>query len=147
MLAFAVVPGEIGRVTRRSVPRAPYSLEPTDFPLPGLAAMAGRAPLGGPRELALACFVVCRMVDAVMADRTLSAEQRRARAQGTRHWLGAAAIPASARTALAKLADAVVGGDGAQLSDALAGVIAVTASRLDPAARLELGRLAQGIAE
>ena len=138
---------KIARVSSRSVPRAPYSLAPTDFPLPALATMAGRAPLGGPRELALACFVVCRMVEAVMADRSLSGEQRKARAQGARHWLGAAAIPAAARTALARLADAVVSSDRAQLAEALSGVIAVTANRLDPAARLEIGRLAQGIAE
>jgi hypothetical protein len=108
--------------------------------------MAGRAPLGGPRELALACFVVCRMVN-VVAPATLTPEQRKSRALGARQWLGAAAIPAPARAALVKLADAVVGGEAASVRDALGGVIAVTANRLDPGARLELGRLAQGIAE
>jgi len=145
-LARSDVARQIGRVPSRSVPRAPYSLAPTDFPLPALAAMAGRAPLGGPRELALACFVVCRMVD-VAAWSALTLEQRKSRAQGTRTWLGSAAIPAPARTALAKLADALVTREPAPVSDALGAVIAVTASRLDPGARLELGRLAQGIAE
>jgi hypothetical protein len=129
------------------MPRAPYSLAPTDFPLPALATMAGRAPLGGPRELALACYVVCRTVDGVSPDRALTAEQRKSRAQGARHWLGAAAIPAPARAALAKLADALATSDATSISDALAGVIAVTANKLDPGALSELGRLAQGIAE
>src|SRR5262245_59136284 len=81
-------------------PRAPYALEPIAFPLPALATMAGRASLGGPREVALACFLVGRMVADMTADAApLTAEQRRQRAQGARHWLGSMAIPAPIRAA------------------------------------------------
>lgn len=110
--------------------------------------MSGHAPLGGPRELALACFVVCRLVaDARQPGLQLSAEQRRARAQGTKHWLASATIPAPVRSALGKVAEAVAAGKNGEIEDALRSVIIVTATRLDSSARLELARLAQGIAQ
>lgn len=133
-------------------PRAPYALEPTTFPFPALATMAGRAPLGGPRELALACFLVARIVgDAASrheppVDHLLSPEQRVARSQGVKHWLGAATLPAAVRNALSRLADAAANDDRSALKSAVDSVIAVTANQLDSAARLELARLAQAIA-
>ena len=131
-----------------SAARAPYSLEPTAFSFPALAAMAGRSPLGGPRELALACVVVCRMVrDTTLLGTELSEEQRGHRSQGAKHWLGAAAIQAPVRLVLSKLADAAAEGDLLAIRAALDGVMTVTANSLDPGARLELARLAQAIAE
>jgi hypothetical protein len=128
--------------------RAPYSLEPTAFSFPALAAMGGRSPLGGPRELALACLVVCRLVrDAAEMGAELSEEQRRHRSLGAKHWLGAAAIQAPVRTALSRVADAVAAGDFRAVRAALDGVMTVTANSLDQGARLELARLAQAIAE
>lgn len=131
-------------------PRAPYALEPTIFPFPALATMAGRAPLGGPREIALACFLVGRIVrDATSAAGALSPEQKSVRALGAKHWLGSAAIPTPVRSALAQLAEstALHGGDRTAIKAALDSVMTVTANHLDSAARLELGRLAQAIAE
>lgn len=131
-----------------TAPRAPYALEPTSFPLPVLAASIGRAPLGGPREVAIACFLVGRLVrDAAESADLLTAEQRRARAQGARHWLGAAALPAGVRNALVRLADSTVSMDSNAVRAALESVMTVTANQLDPAARLELGRLAQAVVE
>src|SRR5262245_13931457 len=125
-----------------SAPRAPYSLEPATFPLPALAASLGRAPLGGPREVALACFLVGRLVrDSAGPGGLLTNEQRRSRALGARHWLGAAALPGAVRTALARLADSTVTGDSNAMRAALESVMTVTANQLDPGARLELGRL------
>lgn len=110
--------------------------------------MAGRAPLGGPREIALACLLVGRIVvDAVSTNGLLSIEQKRQRAQGARQWLGAAAIPSPVRVALSRLAEASCQDDRIAIRAALDSVMAVTASQLDPPARLELGRLAQAIAE
>jgi len=128
-------------------PRAPYSLEPTAFPFPALATMAGRAPLGGPREIALACFLVGRIVnESTSVDGPLSPEQKNARTLGAKHWLGAAAIPTPVRTALARLAECSAADDRGATKAALDSVMTVTASHLDSAARLELGRLAQTIA-
>jgi hypothetical protein len=128
-------------------PRAPYALEPVPFPFPALAALAGRAGMGGPREVALACLVVARLV-AESCGRTaaLSDDQRQERALGARQWLSSAAVPAGVRSALVRLADASGGADRAVMGAALDSVIAVTANHLDPAARLELARLAQAVA-
>lgn len=128
-------------------PRAPYSLEPIAFPFPALAAMAGHAALGGPREIALACFLVARITrDAASGRSGLAREQRRERAQGAKHWLGSASIPGPIRTALVRLAEATAGEDRSAIKAALDSVMTVTANQLDPAARLELSRLAQAIA-
>lgn len=131
-----------------NAPRAPYALEPTAFPFPALATMAGRAPLGGPREIVLACFLVARLVkEARTTAGVLTADQKRSRADDAKHWLGSAAIPGSIRTSLTRLADSSAGDDRHATLAALDSVMIVTANHLDPAARLELGRLAQAIAE
>lgn len=137
---IAVVPPHPG------LPRAPYALEPTPFPFPALAALAGRAALGGPREVALACLVAGRLVRDSGNGDGLTGDQRKVRAQRTRQWLGSAAIPQPVRTPLVRLVDAAGAGDAQALRAALQAVMTVTANHLDPAARLELERLAQAIA-
>lgn len=127
-------------------PRAPYALAPTVFPFPALAALAGRASLGGPREVALACLVAGRLVVDSTAENGLTAEQRKVRAQRTRQWLGSAALPQPVRTSLVRLVEATAGEDRTTVKGALDAVMTVTANHLDQAARLELERLAQAIA-
>jgi hypothetical protein len=127
-------------------PRAPYSLEPTAFPFPALASLAGRAPLGGQREIVLACLLVARVVaDASDPNAPLTLDQRRARAKEVADWLVATTIPGQVKTALARLAEGTSSDDRANLSSALGSVMMVTAGHLDPAARLELDRLAQAV--
>lgn len=129
-----------------SAPRAPYALESVVFPLPALATMAGRAPLGGPREIALACFLVARMVvDAALASSMLSADQKDSRAQAAKHWLGSAALPVQVRSALFRLAESTAADDRNAIKAALDSVMTVTANHLDSGARLDLGLLAQAI--
>lgn len=135
-------------IAAASSPRPPYGLEPTTFPFPALATMAGRAPLGGPREIALACFLVARIVgDASSRRQLLSREQRQVRAQGVKHWLGSATLPTPVRNALSRLAESTATDDAGAMKGPLDSVMAVTANQLDPGPRLELGRLAQAIAE
>ena len=126
-------------------PRAPYSLEPTSFPLPALAALAGRAPLGGQRETALACFVVGRLIASASSSTATGTEQGRERLQGVKHWLGSAALAPNLRQALARAAECASEGDKTGVKSALDSVMTVTANQLDPAARLELARLSQAI--
>jgi hypothetical protein len=110
--------------------------------------MAGRAPLGGPREIALSCFLVGRIVlDSTAAAGALSPEQKNVRALGAKHWLGSAALPTPVRSALTRLVESTTLGDRSAIKTALDSVMTVTANHLDSAARLELGRLAQAIAE
>jgi hypothetical protein len=133
-------------VTIARAPRAPFALEPTPFPFPNLASLAGRAGMGGPREVALACLVVGRLVAETCAPGSiLTADQRRTRAHSARQWLAAAALAAGMRAALGRLADATTDGDPDALKDALESVITVTASQLEQGSRLELARLAQAI--
>jgi len=47
----------------------PYALAPTSFRFPALAALAGRAPLGGQREVVLAAYVVARLAHDTLAER------------------------------------------------------------------------------
>ena len=146
-LAARDIAEQIGRVTATTdAPRAPYALEPTAFPFPALANLAGRAPLGGQREIVLACLLVARVVaDATNGHRLLSVEQKRARAKEVSDWLAATSIPANVRGALARLAEGTSDEDPARCAAALDSVMMVTANHLDPAARLELGRLAQAV--
>jgi hypothetical protein len=139
----------IGRVstTTLSSARAPYSLEPCTFAFPALASLAGRAPLGGPRELALACILASRILrDTLAVDALLTPEQLQNRIQGAKHWLGSAAIQAPAKTALARLVEASSTGDRSTIRASFDVVMTVTANQLDQGARLELVRLAQAIA-
>jgi hypothetical protein len=130
------------------VARAPYSLRPVVFPLPALGASAARAALGGPRETALACLLVGRLVaELVEPELALSPELRKSRAQGARQWLSATTLTPPVRTALTRLADACVAEPRGAVSQALESVMTVTANQLDPTARLELGRLSQALAE
>lgn len=130
-----------------TAPRAPYSLEPNAFSFPALASLAGRAPLGGPRELALACLLAARIVrDAETAGESLSHDQLQQRVVMAKNWLGTAAIQSQSRAALARLLDACARDDATALRAALDAVITVTAIQLDQGARLELGRLAQAVA-
>ena len=127
-------------------PRAPYSLEPAAFPLPALANLAGRAPLGGAREIVMACFLVARaVIDATSPETPLTPEQSRARAKGIGGWLAATTLSGNVKAPLARLAEAIGEDDGGAMAAAFESVILVTAIHLDPAARLELGRLAQAI--
>jgi hypothetical protein len=123
-------------------------LEPNAFPLPALAGSIGRAPLGGPREVALACFLVARLVHAATASGgLLTGDQRRSRAQGAKQWLASAALPGGIRTSLTRLAESTVAMDSNAVRAALESVMTVTANQLDSGARLELGRLAQAVVE
>ena len=98
--------------------------------------------------MALACFLVARIVSqrvSASLNGALSTDQWTERAQGVKQWLGGATIPLPLRNALGRAVDASAG-DPAALKGSLDSVMAVTANQLDPAARLELGRLAQAVA-
>lgn len=139
----------IGRVSTTTLPtpRAPYSLEPCTFAFPALASLAGRAPLGGPRELALACFLASRILrDSLTASDLLTTEQLQHRIQSAKHWLGSAAIQAPAKAALVRLIEASSTRDRSTIRASFELVMTVTANQLDQGARLELVRLAQAIA-
>lgn len=114
----------------------------TPFRFPALASLAGRAPLGGDREVALATYLAARLAHDALVDHGISQPVRAERAVHAKSWLATLSLPASIRPALARLMDAS-GGDAKAVSAALRTVIGATASRLDPPARTELHRLAE----
>ena len=122
----------------------PYSVTPPRFRFRALATLAGRAPLGGAREVALATYVVARLVDDAAPAHALPEETRVARANAARSGLAGMALPSAVRPALTRLVDAS-GGDALGLRPALRIVITITADYLDTAAISDLEKLAQAL--
>jgi hypothetical protein len=121
--------------------RAPYAVEPTEFRFPALAAAAGRAPLGGARETALAVFLAARLVDDAIQPTALPVALRAQRAVAARNWIASVALSAPVRRAVLRLVDASEAETAAgneSLPAAVQGVTSVTANLLAPAAHLEL---------
>jgi hypothetical protein len=124
----------------------PYALATPVFAFRSLAALAGRAPLGGPRETALATLIAARLVAGVTEPFPLLQPLRKARADAAKLWLSSVALPVPVRTAVVRLIDASVGEDRRVVAQALAKVTDVTAPQLDRGARSELERLASRLA-
>ncbi len=111
------------------------------FRFPALATLAGRRPLGGDREVALAAFVCAHLVAGAASPVALGAEVRARRAAGARAWLAACTLPAPARAAFARVIDAAAQDDPATLRSALRGVLDVVGRTLDGPARSEVEAL------
>ena len=125
----------------------PYALPAPVFRFRHLAALAGRAPIGGAREVALACFVAARLVhDCCDPLLDLDDEHRAARYSGAKAWLGTIAIPAPVRTPVAKLAEASANGRADTMAPLVSALARAADSFLDPAARAELDALAASLA-
>jgi hypothetical protein len=125
----------------------PYALPAPAFRFRNLAALAGRAPIGGAREVALACFVAARLVnDCCDPLLDLDGEARAARCAGAKGWLGTIAIPGPVRTPVTKLADASANGHAEGMASLVTALARAADSFLDPAARAELDALATTLA-
>jgi hypothetical protein len=122
----------------------PHSLEATAFRFPGLASFAGRAPLGGRREVALATYVAARLAHDTLVQRGISQPTRVERAAQARTWLANIALPVAVRPALGRLIDASAT-DAIHAAAAVRAVIGVTASYLEAASNSELDQLAKSL--
>lgn len=127
-------------------PFLPYALATTSFPFRHLAALAGRTPIGGAREVALGCFMAARLA----AERGPSApelteEARQARAAAAKSWLGALTLPAAVRTPLTKCIESSARGTVAAVARDVAAMSAACANYLDAGSRAELDALARGL--
>lgn len=122
----------------------PYAVAPTEFRFPALAALAGRAALGGQREVALATYMAARLVHDLLPDHELDAMVRGERAAAAKNWLSTVTLPAQVRPTLVRLIEA---SNASRTTSAAAvrAVIAATGTQLDKAARLELERLAEAL--
>ena len=119
----------------------PYALTPVVFRFRALTTLAGRLPLGGERELAMAVLMGARLADGCTVRESLSPELRKVRGQGARHWLGTLTLPATARTAAQLVADASGGESREGVATALDRLVTLAAQVLDAPSRAELTQL------
>ena len=126
-------------LTVRALP--PYALDAPEFRFRALAALAGRASLGGARELVLATLLGARLVDGMIGTHPLSTPLRRLRTAGARSWLSALTLPAAARATMARLLEVTASDDRRALADAWEAVVSIAAPALDVPSRVELRRL------
>jgi hypothetical protein len=125
----------------------PYALSAPVFRFRNLAALAGRAPIGGAREVALACFVAARLVsDSCDPALDIDEESRAARCAGAKGWLGTIAIPSPVRTPVAKLAEASALANPAVMAPLVTALARAAESFLDAPSRSELDLLATRVA-
>ncbi len=127
------------------MPNPPYAVPATSFRFAALATLAGKAPLGGRREVALAVYLAARLADDTLPDRGVSPEARTERATHAKSWLSSMALAVPVRSALARLIEATASGPGAAAT-ALPAVISATGSHLDASARAELDHLTASLA-
>lgn len=120
----------------------PYRIAPVRFPFPALAALAGRLPLGGGREIALAVLSCVRLAAGATAPYSFAVPERSARAAGARVWLASMALPVPIRTALTRCIDASTGAP-AGIAASLRALIAATADTLDGPSIVEIEQLVQ----
>jgi hypothetical protein len=115
----------------------PFAVAPNRFPFRALAARAGRAPLGGEREVAMAALMVARLACDALGGRAATPKQRAERAAAAKGWLASIAVPARARPALARAVEAS-GRDPDAIAPAMDEVARVVAQWLDVACVAEL---------
>jgi hypothetical protein len=120
----------------------PYAIAAPTFRFRHLASLAGRAPIGGAREVALACFVAARL--AVESGGSLDADPdaRVARATAARTWLGTLSLPPTVRTPLLRCAELSGEGAAAAMGREVTVLATAAATFLDAPSRGELDALA-----
>jgi hypothetical protein len=127
-------------------PLPPYALPAPTFPFPHLAGLAGRAPIGGAREVALACFVAARLAADYGTPLVDAADPARAaRAAGAKGWLGTLALPTEVRGPLIRCVESTAQGPARTVAQELAALAAVGAGYLDGGSRAELETLAAAL--
>lgn len=120
----------------------PYALAPITFRFRALAALAGRAPLGGERETALASYVVARLAVGCLPTVALPLEDRGTRASAARTWLASLALPVAVRAPFVKVIESTRADDRPAVAAAIVTAAEIAASYLDGPALAELHTLA-----
>jgi hypothetical protein len=119
----------------------PYALATPTFRLKALASHAGRASLGGDREIALACFLSARLVAGMLPPFSIPPAESSVRAAAAKQWLASLMIPASMRGAAVAAVDAVSEQDFRGAGKALELVIEAGRTHVDAASNTELTEL------
>lgn len=123
-----------------------YGLLAPVFRFKHLASLAGRAPIGGAREVALACFVIARLAAECVGATDEGADARANRGAGAKAWLGTLALPTVVRTPAGSCVELTVAGATPALARDIATLARAAAAYLDVASRAELDALAASLA-
>ncbi|MEP6763918.1 MAG: hypothetical protein ABJB66_06390 [Gemmatimonadaceae bacterium] len=127
------------------VDQPPYSLRSLSFPFPALAALAGRLPLGGGREIALASLTVARLAVSMLDPEPLAQADRVSRASAARVWLASLALPTTMRAPFTRCFENTAGTPlGA--AGAIRSLQTIVNAHLDAPSSQELERLARKLA-
>ncbi|MEO8194473.1 MAG: hypothetical protein ABI681_11540 [Gemmatimonadales bacterium] len=119
--------------------RPPFALATPSFRFRALASYAGRAALGGDRELALGCFVACRLGAGLTPPNNTSAPADvKARAVAARHWLASMSLPPAFRAATSAVIEAAAESDEAATARALGHLTRHVSGKLDDASMAEI---------
>ena len=141
-MALAVDPTHIPTVPP-TLP--PYALSAPVFRFRHLASLAGRAPIGGAREVALACFVAARLAADCNAAQDEDPSGRAGRCAGAKAWLGTLALPTAVRVAAAKCAELSVGGDPGEAGLEIGRLVVAATAYLDSHSRAELNAVSAAL--
>lgn len=125
----------------------PYALPAPEFRFRQLADLAGRAPIGGAREVALACFLAARLAEDARELPAASASARGQRSSAARGWLGTLALPAPVRAPAQRCLDSAASGSVETLAGAVRELSAAAAPFLDSLSLGELDALSARLAE
>ena len=128
------------------VPLPPYALAAPSFPFRHLASLAGRAPIGGAREVVLACFLAARLAAERVLEDGDDPSARVARSAGARGWIGTLTLPAAVRAPLQRCVESSAEGSRGTVRRELAALTAAAAPYLDAGSRGELEALATSLA-
>jgi hypothetical protein len=118
-----------------------YALATPVFRFRALAALSGRASLGGDRETLLACLQLGRLCAGILPPYEMSREVTLERTENTRQWLSALAVPSGIRSTAFGIFGALTGFDRARLADAFLDLVKAASGQLDEASRAELNAL------
>ena len=120
----------------------PFALATPTFRFRALASQAGRAALGGDREIALACFAVARLGAGMLPPVLLAAGDAGTRAASVRHWLASLTLPSAVRSAAAAAIDAIAAGKRRAASEALRTLAKAAGPKLDAQSHGDMDDLA-----
>src|SRR6266550_218671 len=115
-----------------------FALATPHFRFRALSAFAGRAALGGDREVALACLVVARLACGMLAPNDIQAADAKSRSAAAKQWLSGLSLPSSIRIPLTHVADAVATGNPTTTSTALERMLVAVSRNIDEASASEV---------
>ena len=123
-----------------------FALTTPVFRFRSLAALSGRASLGGDRETVLACLQLARLCAGILPPYEISREQLVERTENTKQWLSSLAVPSGVRSTAFGIFGALNGLDRARCAEALMDLVKAASGQLDEASRAELNALLQELA-